>query len=118
MGKPDNQNTTPFDDICHRIFIEHPEAIGVAFKWLDCGCSLVCGVSTSGKPVGLLVHVDPQAAAGSMRANTCPHCRKDSGLERVVWQGIHWPGTPDEYPDKALRIAIGREVFGPGYSED
>lgn len=118
MGKPDNQNTTPFDEACFRILMEYPEAIGVAFKWLDCGCSLVCGVDAMGDPAGLLVHIDSQSTAGSVRSNACSKCRKDKGLERVVWQGIHWPGTPDEYPDRELRIAIGRRVFGPGYTEE
>ena len=118
MGKPDNQNTTPFDEACYRILIEHPDAIGVAFKWLDCGCCLACGVNAWGEPAGLLVHIDSQSTTGSIRSHTCPHCRKDKGLDRVVWQGIHWPGTPDEYPDRELRIAIGRKVFGPGYSEE
>ena len=118
MGKPENQNTTPFDDACFRILMENPEAIGVAFKWLDCGCSLVCGVDAKGEPSGLLVHVDSQRTADSGRQIACPRCRKDKGLDRVVWQGIHWPGSPEEYPDKELRIAIGRKVFGPGYNEE
>ena len=118
MGKPPNQNTTPFDDACYRILIQHPEAMGVAFKWLDCGCSLICGVNAKGDPAGSLVHVSAQASADAVRSHPCPQCRKDNGLNRVVWQGIHWPGKPEEYPDRALRLLIGRKVFGPGYSEE
>ena len=118
MEMPHNQNTTPFDNACYRIFNEHPDAIGIAFKWLDCGCALLCGVDAGGDPTGLLVHVDVQTIPGTGRLKTCPYCRRDRGLDRVVWQGIHWPGTPDEYPEKALRLAIGRNVFGPGYSEE
>jgi len=30
---------------------------------------------------------------------------------------IHWPGNKSELPDKELRLAIGKQVFGPGYIE-
>jgi hypothetical protein len=39
------------------------------------------------------------------------------GLDRTVWEGIYWPQDTARLPDKAYRIAIGREVFGPGYIE-
>jgi hypothetical protein len=112
MPIPHNQNTTPFEDTCARILIKYPEAIGVAFKWLDCGCSLLCGVDAVGDPVGPLMHVGSQATTGA-----CPQCKKDVDLNRVVWQGIHWPGSPEEYPEMELRLSIGRKVFGPGYTE-
>jgi hypothetical protein len=102
---------------CQQILTQHPEAIGVAFKWLDCGCSLLCGVSAKGDPVGTLVHFSGQVSTKGRRAPICFKCKKDGGLDRVVWQGIHWPGDPDEYPDKELRLWIGRKVFGPGYVE-
>jgi len=35
----------------------------------------------------------------------------------VVWDGIYWPGSQSEWPDKNLRISIGRKIFGPGYME-
>lgn len=102
---------------CRRILDNHPQAIGVAFKWLDCGCSLLCGVSSRGDPVGRLVHVSGQPAGQSRHRPVCLQCRRDGGLSRVVWQGIHWPGAEDELPERALRLEIGRKVFGPGYTE-
>jgi hypothetical protein len=91
MEEKTNFRSTAFDAACQTIFIEQPEAIGVAFKFLDCGCSRLCGVSAQGDPLGELVHVSGQPA--------------------------HWPGDESELPDKELRLAIGRNVFGPGYIE-
>ena len=102
---------------CQQILAQHPEAIGVAFKWLDCGCSLLCGVSAKGDPVGMLVHFSGQPSTRGRQAPICFKCKKDGGLDRVVWQGIHWPGDPEEYPARELRLLIGRRVFGPGYVE-
>jgi hypothetical protein len=117
MAHRDEYNHNAFLESCRQILQEHPEAIGVAFKWLDCGCSLLCGVSAKGDPVGPLVHVDGRSAKPGHRSAICFKCKKDSGLDRVVWQGIHWPGDPSEYPDRELRLRIGRRVFGPGYVE-
>jgi hypothetical protein len=110
MEEKTNFRSTAFDAACQTIFIEQPEAIGVAFKFLDCGCSRLCGVSAQGDPLGELVHVSGQPAI-------CFTCKKDSGFERVIWEGIHWPGDESELPDKELRLLIGRSVFGPGYIE-
>jgi len=95
---------------CRQILDHHPQAIGVAFK-------LLCGVSPGGEPVGRLVHVSGQPSGKSGPKPVCLQCRKDGGLSRVVWQGIHWPGTESELPDRELRLKIGRRVFGPGYTE-
>ncbi len=104
-------------ETCEQILVDHPDAIGVAFKWLDCGCSLLCGVSAKGNPVGKLVQISDQIPQAGGKSNTCRQCRKDGGLERVVWQGIHWPGEESELPEKDLRLFIGRRVFGPSYAE-
>ena len=45
---------------CQQILTRHPEAIGVAFKWLDCGCALLCGVSAKGEPVDLPLEANAQ----------------------------------------------------------
>jgi hypothetical protein len=105
-----------FEKACARILNTHPEAIGVAFKWLDCGCVLLCGVSGRGDPVGSLEHIASHAES-TRKAPICLQCQRDSGLSRVVWQGFHWPGRPEERPAPELRRAIGRKVFGEGYSE-
>jgi hypothetical protein len=117
MTSSNNQSENAFNDACRQILDEDPEAIGVAFKWLDCGCSLICGVSAKGAPLGLLVHVSGQPKKKGRKPPICLKCKRDNGMERVVWQGIHWPGDESELPDKKLRLAIGRKVFGPNYSE-
>ena len=117
MQEKTNFRSTAFDAACQTILIEQPEAIGVAFKFLDCGCSLVCGVSAQGEPLGELIHVSGQPAKKGKKPPICFTCKKDSGLGRVIWEGIHWPGDETELPDKELRLAIGRNVFGPGYIE-
>ena len=49
---------SPFNDACRNTLLRHPEAIGVAYKVLNCGCTLICG-ATAG---GLLVESDPPEA--------------------------------------------------------
>ena len=114
--KPEDQ-LTPFDEACQTILFDRPEAIGVAYKILDCGCALLCGVSAGGDPVGTLRHISGHIARKGTQPPTCLKCRKDNGLERVVWNGIYWPGSQHEWPDKELRFSIGRKVFGPIYME-
>ncbi len=116
MAEPENTQSTPFNAACHQILQANPQAIGVAYKVLDCGCALLCGVSARGNAVGILEHISGQPLKKTS-GPICLKCKKDSGLDRVVWEGIYWPGTQPEWPDKDLRILIGREVFGPGYAE-
>lgn len=117
MKKTTYPHLDPFHDACERIFSDHPEAIGVAYKGLDCGCALVCAVSAKGDPVGSLVHVSGQPSGPGLGPPICLMCKKDSGLDRVVMQGVHWPGEESERPEEKLRLFIGEKVFGPGYSE-
>jgi hypothetical protein len=117
MEKLKNFGSNTFNQTCQIILSEYPEAIGVAFKFLDCGCSLLCGVSAKGDPVGNLIHVSGQPAKPGKKPPICFKCKKDSGLDRVVWEGINWPGDVTEMPDKELRLSIGRNVFGPDYME-
>jgi hypothetical protein len=106
-----------FNRACEGILGAHPQSIGVAYKILDCGCALICGVSGRGEPVGYLQHVSGQPPDSGGSPPECLSCRRNAGLERVVWEGIYWPQDTARLPDKAYRIAIGRKVFGPGYIE-
>ena len=108
---------SPFNEACLNILSEHPEAIGVAYKVLNCGCALICGASAAGEPLGFLQHISGQPVKRGSRPPICLKCRQDKGLDRVVWEGIYWPGAQSEWPDKDLRISIGRMVFGPAYTE-
>ena len=108
---------SPFNEACQTILAAHPEAIGVAYKVLNCGCSLICGASANGEPIGTLQHISGQPVKKGRKTPICLKCRKGSGLDRVVWEGIYWPGRQEEWPDKELRIAIGRRIFGAAYIE-
>ena len=113
----ENTGTDAFAQTCREILDLYPEAIGVAYKGLDCGCSLMCGVSAQGQPLGALQHVPGTATESGAGALICLRCKQDNGLQRVVNQGVVWPGTEAEWPEMDLRIAIGTAVFGPGYVE-
>ena len=117
MTENNNTQYSPFNEACQNILFEHPEAIGVAYKVLNCGCALICGASATGEPIGVLLHISGQSVKGGHKAPICLKCRKDNGLDRVVWEGIYWPGPQDEWPEKELRISIGRKIFGVGYME-
>ncbi|MEJ2286303.1 MAG: hypothetical protein P8X85_22230, partial [Desulfobacterales bacterium] len=86
MEEKTNFRSTAFDGACQTILPACPEAIGVAFKFLDCGCSLLCGVSAQGNPVGELIHVSGQTARKGKKPPICFTCKKDNGLERVIWE--------------------------------
>jgi hypothetical protein len=115
----DNRSTpySPFNEACQNILVEYPEAIGVAYKILNCGCALICGATAAGEPIGILQHISGQGVRKGRKAPICFKCSKDNGLERVVWEGIYWPGPQNEWPEKELRISIGRRIFGVGYME-
>ena len=100
MGKMEektNFRSTAFDGACRMILTKHPQAIGVAFKFLDCGCSLLCGVSVQGNPIGELIHVSGQPERKDGKLPICFVCKKDDGLQRVIWEApvgqrlIHCP---------------------------
>ncbi len=118
MRKTTRSRLDPFHEACRRIYLENPDAIGVAYKGLNCGCALLCGVSAKGDPLGSLTHVPGQPVSEGLGPPICLMCKKDSGLERVVMQGIHWPGEESEAPEKALRLSIGEKVFGPDYTDE
>jgi hypothetical protein len=77
----------------------------------------MCGVSAQGQPLGELQHVPGNASGSATGALICLRCKQDNGLQRVVNQGIVWPGTEAEWPEIDLRMAIGKAVFGPEYVE-
>jgi hypothetical protein len=107
-----------FETLCVEILKTYPEAIGVAYKGLDCGCALLCGVSASSQPLGPLRYLSGQPQRTGRRAPICLKCKLNDGLRsRVVREGIFWPGSDSERPDIELRNLIGRTVFGSHYEE-
>jgi hypothetical protein len=115
----DNKSTqsSPFNEACQNILVEHPEAIGVAYKVLNCGCALICGATATGEPIGTLHRISGQPIKRGSKSPICLKCRTDKGFDRMVWEAIYWPGLQSEWPDKDLRISIGRKIFGTGYIE-
>jgi len=116
---PDNTEfrSNHFEEACRKILTDYTDSIGVAYKVLDCGCSLLCGVSVQGNPVGTLLHISGQSVKKGIKPPICLRCKLDNGLKRVVWEGLFWPGSEKDKPDKEFRLLIGRKVFGPGYFE-
>lgn len=117
MPENEKKQYSPFNDACRNILLRHPEAIGVAYKVLNCGCALICGATAGGEPIGHLRHISGQPVKSGRQAPVCLKCRRGNGLDRVVWEGIYWPGPQDEWPEKDLRVKIGRKIFGIGYME-
>jgi hypothetical protein len=116
MKIDERRDANAVEAACLEIILDHPEAIGVAYKGLDCGCALICGVSAKGQPLGAMRHVSGQPASPGGRPPICLRCKMDDGLaRRVIAEGIYWPGGRDELPDPDLRLRIGRQVFGEGY---
>ena len=51
MKEPADHSFRALKEICNRIAMKNPAAIGMATIELDCGCINVCGVSFQGEPV-------------------------------------------------------------------
>lgn len=106
-------------DICNRMVFNHPEAIGIAYIELDCGCIHFCGVSFNGYPVGIMQTLDGPSQDDVDAPPICLQCYREKTLNmaRVIRKGIVWPGGASEEPEKDFRIFIGQTVFGPDYDE-
>ena len=112
------QNPT-LKKLCHRIIMDHPEAICMAMIVLDCGCLNLCGVSVAGQPAGPMIsHCGPPDQDPG-NSPVCIQCAGAGGpiMDRIVHRTLIWPGDDTEMPDAALRNLIGREVFGAHYEE-
>ena len=119
MKEPAGHRFNALKEICNRIVVKHPEAIGMAIVELDCGCIHVCGVSFKGEPVGSVMSIPAQqetATNGNLVCFTCLE-KKDKMTDRIINQGLIWPGGENETPAEEIRLYIGKEVFGPDYSE-
>ena len=105
-------------NICNRLVMKHPDAIGMAMIELDCGCVNICGVSIRGEPVGS-INTIVTGSEGETTSPICSRCLASKGRisGRVVNQRIIWPGDVKEQPDIDLRLFIGRKVFGEDYLE-
>ena len=105
--------------ICNETVMVFPQAAGMAMTELDCGCLLVCGVTFTGEPIGPLRTLDRRELLNDRNQPVCLVCRKGGNRlgDRMVAQGLVWPGDATELPDRELRIFIGQQVFGAAYTE-
>lgn len=106
-------------NICNRLVMKHPDAIGMAMIELDCGCVNICGVSIRGEPVGSINTIVMGSESEDTTNPICSRCLASKGriTGRVVNQRMIWPGDANEQPDGDLRLSIGRKVFGEDYLE-
>jgi hypothetical protein len=106
-------------NICNRLVMKLPDAIGMATIELECGCVKICGVSIRGEPVGSINTIVSGSETGDKTSPICSRCLASKGRisGRVVSQRIIWPGDVSEQPDRDLRLFIGRKVFGEDYLE-
>jgi len=113
---PDHQQKVK--EICNRIVLGHREAICIALIELDCGCIHVSGVSFTGAPVSVMESYDRDLES-SGEGPVCIRCAGAGGpiMDRITTRKLIWPGNESEMPDEELRGLIGREVFGPDYTE-
>ena len=75
MKKNQDNSDTPFSEACQKILAAFPLAIGVAYKVLDCGCALLCGMSAGGDPIGTLQHISGQPIKKGARLPICLKCK-------------------------------------------
>jgi len=95
------------------------DAVGVAFRELDCGCARLCGVSREGDPVGEVYNYSGQPTTRNLEPLVCLKCYRDKrfAVERTSRKGILWADTPDRRTEADERQTIGQTVFGNGYRD-
>lgn len=106
-------------EIAEIIFASRRDAVGVAFRELDCGCARLCGVSRKGDPVGEVYNVSGQPATRNLEPLVCLRCYRDQrfAVERTARRGILWADRPKQDTRTEERVRIGRAVFGEDYRE-
>ena len=119
MKEPASHSLEALKEICDRIVMKHPEAVGMAAIELDCGCINVCGVSFRGEPVGSVKSIPAHQESENDNNLVCFRCLDEkSGItDRIINQRLIWPGNENDIPEETFRLFIGQKVFGPDYSE-
>lgn len=87
---------------------DFPEAIGVFYMELDCGCMKLRGLSDEGEPFGPIMWFSVQG--------TCQKCAENpsQGFDRHVDEGIMWVEGKNGAPGLELRRMITQKFFGTG----
>jgi hypothetical protein len=111
--------TDKYSELFEIIMAARTDAVGVAFRELDCGCARLCGVSRKGDPVGDVYNFSGQPATRNLEPLVCLKCYRDKrfAVERTARQGIFWADTPGRQTGADERHRIGQAVFGDGYHE-
>ncbi len=93
------------------LFSKYPEAAGVVYWILDCGCTKMCCVSEKGDPIGGRLLVSGQPMPDQDTIFVCHKCMVDRGpaRERTVHQGVVWI----QPLGKEHRKFISAKAFGP-----
>lgn len=119
MKEPAYHSFRALKEICSRIVMKHPDAVGMATIELDCGCINVCGVSFRGDPVGSIMNIPADQETDIENNIVCFRCLEEKNriTDRIINQGLIWPGDRDDIPEDEFRITIGQRVFGSDYSE-
>ena len=104
---------------CRYIRGEFPEAVGIAYMELDCGCIKLCGVSSRGRLLGPISLTLGKSSIRKNRPPVCKKCKTDEGvnIKRVVRHGLIWPNNSIHKIDGDLKITIGRKLFGDRYGK-
>jgi len=102
---------TAIKNATHILLSKYPEAVGVVYWILDCGCIKMCCVSEKGDPIGGTLLTSGQSVPGQDTIFVCHKCMVDRGpsSERIVDQGIAWVRPLG----KEHRKLISAKVFGP-----
>ena len=110
--------TGKYLEIKEIILSSRADAVGVAFRELDCGCVRLCGVSRNGDPVGEVYNLSGQPTTRNLEPLVCLKCYRDKrfAVERTAHKGILWADAPDRQTGDDERQLIGIAVFGKGYS--
>lgn len=111
--------TEKYSEIAEIILASRRDAVGVAYRELDCGCACLCGVSRKGDPVGEVYGVSGQPATRNLEPLVCLRCYRDQrfAVERTARQGILWAEAPDRRTQPEERVLIGYAVFGDGFRD-
>lgn len=111
--------TDKYSELVEIIIAARTDAVGVAFRELDCGCARLCGVSRQGDPVGDAYNFSGQPTTRNLEPLVCLKCYRDKrfAVERTARQGIFWAETPDRRTGADERHVIAQAVFGDDYNE-
>jgi hypothetical protein len=111
--------TTKYSEIVDIILAARGDAVGVAFRELDCGCARLCGVSRKGRPVGEVYNLSGQPATRNLEPLVCLKCYREQrfAVGRTAHRGILWAEDAGRQTDGEQRAMIMHAVFGDDFPQ-